>query len=424
MYENALCFSGTMRFASYHSELAPQQLPSIGCFVGGNIMITSAPIEGRGGSHGTLFVGQTLDTMARVSRESRNTVVTASGIVLLIGLLACIVIATTLVRPLERLTAIAHDIAKGRKPPRIAAVSGGVEVVQMTSALGTMLERLNEANSQLVEASRHAGMAEVATGVLHNVGNILTSVNVGIESVAERVRGIPGARVRRAGELLATARTGGTVQLDKLDAAVKYLTAIADHLTGDQKALLDELVTLRGHVDHVNRVVAMQNGYARTGGVQEPTDLVKLIDEAVALGVPDPGRHGIQIERHVPESQVTVDRHRVLQILVNLMTNARDSLSAHKSAGATNELRVSVTVTIEDGWIEMRVDDTGGGIDPEKLTKIFHAGFTTKPKGHGYGLHSSALAAEQLGGTLRCTSAGIGHGASFVLRMPMGKDNT
>jgi signal transduction histidine kinase len=411
------------RFAAYHAELAPQHLPRVPCFVGDNLMITSAPIDGRGGSHGTLFVGQTLDTMARVSSESRNTVVTASAIVLLIGLLACIVIATTLVRPIERLTAIAHDIAKGRKPPRIAAVAGGVEVVQMASALGTMLERLNEANSQLVEASRHAGMAEVATGVLHNVGNILTSVNVGIESVAERVRGVPAARVRRAGELLTNARATGTVQVEKLDAAVQYLTAIADHLTTEQKALLAELVTLRSHVDHINRVVAMQNGYARTGGVQERTDLVKLVDEAVALGVPAPGRHAIQVEQHVPERQVTIDRHRVLQILVNLLANARDSLSAQQTAGTTNELRVTVTVTADDGWLELRVDDTGGGIDPEKLTKIFHAGFTTKPKGHGYGLHSSALAAEQLGGTLRCSSAGLGHGASFVLRVPTGSDN-
>jgi signal transduction histidine kinase len=120
---------------------------------------------------------------------------------------------------------------------------------------------------------------------------------------------------------------------------------------------------------------------------------------------------------------VTVDRHRVLQILVNLLANARDSLSAQQTAGTTNDLRVTVTVTADDGWLEMRVDDTGGGIDPEKLTKIFHAGFTTKPKGHGYGLHSSALAAEQLGGTLRCSSAGLGHGASFVLRVPMGSEN-
>jgi two-component system, NtrC family, sensor kinase len=411
------------RFAAFHPELVPQFLPPIADLVDDDRMVTSAQVVGRGGSAGRLYVGHSLDTMKAVMTSARMTVIEAAVVVLVIGLLGCALVATTLMRPLERLTAMAHDIAKGKKPPRISAVAGGIEVVQMTSALGTMLERLNEANSQLVEASRHAGMAEVATGVLHNVGNILTSVNVGIESVAERVRAIPGDRVRRAGDLLTSSRAGGNVQLEKLDAAVKYLTAIADHLTGEQKSLLEELVTLRGHVDHVNRVVAMQNGYARTGGVHEPTSLVKLIDEAIALGVPAPGRHAIEIERHVPELEVMVDRHRILQILVNLLANARDSLSAYQRSGATTPLRVTVTVTNEDGWLEMRVDDTGGGIDPEKLTKIFHAGFTTKPKGHGYGLHSSALAAEQLGGTLRVTSAGLGLGATFTLRVPMKKDN-
>jgi len=410
------------RFAAYHAELVPQQLPTKPLVIGDNLIITSAPIVGRSGSHGRLYVGQTLDTMARVSREARSTVITASVIVLLLGLVACFVIATTLVRPLERLTGIAHDIAKGRKPPRISAVSGGVEVVQMTTALGTMLDRLNEANSQLVEASRHAGMAEVATGVLHNVGNILTSVNVGLESVAEHVRGVPGERMRRVTELLVTASAAGTVNPEKLDAAVKYLTAIADHASGEQKAALDELVKLRSHVDHINRVIVMQNGYARTGGVQEHTQLVKLIDEAIALGVPSSGHHAIKIERRILNRQVMLDRHRVLQILVNLLTNAQQSLIAHQAAGATNELRITVAVTAADGWLEMRVDDTGVGIAPEKLTKIFHAGFTTKPNGHGYGLHSSALAAEQLGGTLRCFSTGLGDGASFVLRMPLGKD--
>jgi len=412
------------RFAAFHAEVIPQILPKEPCWSEGNLMIAQAPVVGRGGAHGTVYVGQSLTTMARVSSEARKTVISASVVVLMIGLLFCIVIATTLAGPLKRLTSIALDIAKGKKPPKIAALRGGVEVVHVSQALGTMLERLNEANSQLVEASRHAGMAEVATGVLHNVGNILTSVNVGIENVAERVRGIPGDRVRRAGDLMANARSSsGVVQPEKLDAAVKYLGAIADHVTTEQKALLAELVTLRGHVDHVNRVIAMQNGYARNGGVQEQIDLVKLVDEAIALGCPAPGRHAIQIERNVPDRTITLDRHRVLQILVNLLTNARDSLSAHQRAGATNELRVSVTVTVEDGWLEFRVDDTGGGIDPEKLTKIFHAGFTTKPKGHGYGLHSSALAADQLGGALTCSSAGLGQGASFVLRVPLGKDN-
>jgi signal transduction histidine kinase len=165
----------------------------------------------------------------------------------------------------------------------------------------------------------------------------------------------------------------------------------------------------------------MQNGYARTGGVEEQVELGVLITEAIALGCPDPERHGIEIHEDVPTYDLTLDRHRVLQILVNLLANARDSVTAHLRSGATSALRVSVTAVVEAEWLEVRVADTGGGIAPASLCKIFNAGFTTKPRGHGYGLHSSALAAEQLGGTLRCTSEGLGRGAIFVLRVPIAR---
>ncbi len=408
------------RFAVWCPEHIPAHLPLAPSVVDGELLVTSASVVGRAGGRGKLYVGQSLDRLVALRNEARETAVTASVIVLVICLLACIVIATALVRPLERLTTTARDIARGVKPPKIAGIAGGREVVAMTTALGTMLDRLNEANRQLVEASRHAGMAEVATGVLHNVGNILNSVNVGIETIHDRVSTIPADRVRRAGELLAAARAAGAEE--KLDAGFKYLTAISEHLDGDRTALLAELAKLRDHVAHINRVITMQNGYARNGGVNEQVDLATLVAEAVALGCPDPGRHAIEVVQSVPAGTVTLDRHRVLQIVVNLLANARDSVTAHKHAGA--DVRITVRGIVEAGWLELSVEDTGGGIAPESLLKIFHAGFTTKPKGHGYGLHSSALAAEQLGGTLQCTSSGLGHGARFVLRIPIEKETS
>jgi signal transduction histidine kinase len=223
----------------------------------------------------------------------------------------------------------------------------------------------------------------------------------------------------RAADLLANARATTPGDPARLDAGIRYITAIANQLTADRDTLLAELVTLRGHVEHVNRVITMQNGFARTGGVHEQVELATLVGEAVALGCPESGRHGLELVCHVePDRSVMIDRHRVLQILVNLLANARDSVLEHHRAGSAGPRRIIATVAIEPGWVELRVEDTGGGIAPEARLRIFSAGFTTKAKGHGYGLHSSALAAEQLGGTLRCTSAGTGHGASFVLRVP------
>jgi len=410
---------GGARFAAWGADRIPAQLPGTASEVDGGLLITSAPVIGRGGGRGTLYIGQSLDRLIADRSAAQRTVMTATAVVLGLGLFACFILAAALVRPLERLTTIARDIARGAKPPRIAGVAGGREVVEMTNALGMMLERLNEANHQLVEASRHAGMAEVATGVLHNVGNILNSVNVGIDVLNERAGELPVERVRRAGELLGAAQASGPIDPAKLEAGVRYLAAIAAALDGDRAKMLGGLATLRDHIGHINRVVAMQNGYARSGGVQELVELGALIDQAVGLGCPDPERHGLELVRQVEHAAaITLDRHRVLQILVNLLANARDSVAAHARSGATGPRRITMTAKVEAGWVELAVEDTGGGIAPESLLRIFSAGFTTKPKGHGYGLHSSALAAEQLGGTLRCASPGLGQGATFVLRVP------
>jgi signal transduction histidine kinase len=403
------------RFAAWNGERVPAELPAQReTAIEDGVLVVGARVEGRNDVHGTLYFGLALDSMVAQRDEAMSVVVRTSLVVFVIGILVCVVVASRLVRPLQRLTTTAKEIARGSRPPRIATVDGGIEVQQMTSALGTMLDRLNEANGQLVQASRHAGMAEVATGVLHNVGNILTSVNVAIELVNERVAAIPIDRVRRTRELLDQARSGGAIDPSKLEVALKYLGAIADHMTSERTAILGDLGTLRGHVDHVKRVVAMQNAYARTGTIDEMTSIPTVVDEAIALGCPDRGKHAITLERHVDAAtEVKTDRHRVLQILVNLVANARDAVMQ----GA--ERTITITATVADGWLEARVDDSGSGFATELQRKIFSAGFTTKPKGHGYGLHSSALAAEQLGGTLSCSSPGPGRGASFVLRVPV-----
>ena len=133
--------------------------------------------------------------------------------------------------------------------------------------------------------------------------------------------------------------------------------------------------------------------------------------------------HSIAIERGIKGSvDVPIDRHRILQIFVNLIANARDSIAAH-AKNEPSERKIGIAVDTDGGWLQIAVEDTGGGISPELQLKIFSAGFTTKPKGHGYGLHSSALAAEQLGGTLRCHSAGPGKGACFTLRVPIARSH-
>jgi C4-dicarboxylate-specific signal transduction histidine kinase len=118
---------------------------------------------------------------------------------------------------------------------------------------------------------------------------------------------------------------------------------------------------------------------------------------------------------------VTVDKHRVLQILVNLVTNAREAMDENPESDGI----VRVTVwTDDEATFTFSVSDSGAGIDTQHLASIFTHGFTTKKQGHGFGLHSSANAARELEGSLSVASAGSGQGATFhltLLRRPLGR---
>jgi two-component system, NtrC family, sensor kinase len=283
-------------------------------------------------------------------------------------------------------------------------------------------QELDTVHQQLVDAARRAGMAEVATGVLHNVGNVLNSVNVSATLVVERLRRSKVPDLRRAVEML-NHDGAEAVRIHAEDGKAKQLRAFlqlaASHLTRDQGELLEEMQSLTKNVDHVKTIVAMQQSYARAGGVVETVVLSNLVDDALKLNAASFGKHEIELVRQYADApQVRVDKQRVLQILVNLVRNARDALV--ESGRNDRRLTARVKTGGQPGDEKMLVDvvDNGTGIAKENLTRIFSHGFTTKREGHGFGLHSSANAARELGGSLTAYSDGPGRGAVFTLELP------
>jgi len=273
----------------------------------------------------------------------------------------------------------------------------------------------------LVEASRRAGMAEIATGVLHNVGNALNSVNVSASVVTERLHGLRVASMTRAAELLEehTANLGSFFATDPRGQQFPaYLKALASQFTKERESVLAEMDTLCQSVEHIKAVVSMQQRHARSADVAELLPVPELLDDALRLHALSFERAGIQVRREYAQvPPVWVDRHKLLQILVNLLGNARQALAA--SGRADKQLTVRVALAGE----RLRIDvvDNGEGIAPEHLARLFTQGFTTKKDGHGFGLHISALAAEEMQGTLSCASAGRGQGATFTLVLPTGE---
>jgi PAS domain S-box-containing protein len=275
-------------------------------------------------------------------------------------------------------------------------------------------------HQQLMMASRQAGMAEVATGVLHNVGNVLNSVNVSATLVADTVRTTRAASLGKVVDLLNKHQTDLAEFLSRDEKGKQvqtFLSGLNDHLAAERATLLKELQSLTGNIEHIKEIVSMQQANAHRLGVVETAHPEELMENALKMNEAAYSRHQVKIAREfeaVPA--IMVDKHKVLQILINLLQNAKRACSQ----STQKERQVTLRVRREgERAIHMEVSDNGIGIPPENLTRIFAHGFTTQANGHGFGLHSGALAAKQLGGTLTAQSEGLGKGATFVLEIPV-----
>jgi PAS domain S-box-containing protein len=284
--------------------------------------------------------------------------------------------------------------------------------------------RLEELHRTLVDVSRQAGMAEVATGVLHNVGNTLNSVNVSTSLVLDQLRKSRLSGLAKAAALLRehTANFGafltGDPQGQKLPA---YLIALSDQLQEERETMIQEMHALSESVEHIKSIILMQQKYARSVGTVEQVAVPRLIEEALRLHAVSLERLGIRIEQdYALVPPILVDRHKLLQILINLLSNARHALV--ESPKPDKRLRIRVRFASEEERLLIEVADNGVGIAPEHLPRLFTQGFTTKKTGHGFGLHISALAASEMGGRLSGTSAGPGLGATFTLELPLEGD--
>jgi signal transduction histidine kinase len=301
-------------------------------------------------------------------------------------------------------------------------------VIERTGELREQIEAKDRAHAELaaaqqrlIELSREAGMAEVATGVLHNVGNVLNSVNVSASLVAGKIREWRVDNLVAVTQLLER-HSGDLPEFLEADPkgrrALPYLAKLGGHFLSERDGLLRELELLTSHVGHIKQIVATQQNYAKFSGLVERVRLSELVDYALRILEPGMIRHGIEVETDFePVAAIAADKHQILQILLNLLRNAKQA-SKHRNGEGRQVIRVSIRQLGEDR-ISLAVQDTGVGLPPENLTRIFGHGFTTKAEGHGFGLHSCALAASQMGGSLRAESAGLGRGATFILEIPL-----
>jgi PAS domain S-box-containing protein len=298
-------------------------------------------------------------------------------------------------------------------------VKGFVGTITDVTELKEAQAELDAIHKQLIHASRLAGRAEIATSVLHNVGNVLNSVNVSADLATARIKDSRLLDLQRVVSLLQANEANLTAFFGEDERGKRlpgYLGKLARQVGMDQEQVLAELAELKNGIDHIKDIVAMQQNYARLGGVADVIDVTSLVEDSLRLNEGALTRHGIILRREFEDvPTIVVDKHRVLQILVNLIRNAKHACEESDCA----EKIVTVGVTTSGLGVQVSVRDNGVGIPPENLTRIFNHGFTTKKEGHGFGLHSGALTARELGGELRVESGGSGRGALFTLDLPL-----
>jgi PAS domain S-box-containing protein len=283
-------------------------------------------------------------------------------------------------------------------------------------------EREREAlHDQLVIASRRAGMAEIATGVLHNVGNALNSVNVSAAVVAEKLGGTEAEELVKAATLLRdhAADLPAFLTRDEVGRHLPaYVEALADCVSAGQKAMSEEMAHLSRGIEHIKEIVRAQQEHSKGGVLPVPTRPAALVEQALEMSRLPLETAGVTVERELEEiPDLPLDRHKVLQILVNLLTNAAQAVTGRTGSAVP---RVTVRLRRAGDRLAVEVADNGKGIAPEKLGHIFEHGFTTRVEGHGFGLHSAANAAAEMGGRIVAASDGEGCGARFTLELPAG----
>ncbi len=273
---------------------------------------------------------------------------------------------------------------------------------------------------RLLQASQQADMAQVAAGVLHNVGNVLNSVNVSASMSIDMIGQSRASRLRQAADMINEHRDDLATFLssdDKGKLLPQYMSNLADLMDKEHTSVLTELRSLSDNVEHIRQIINTQQSYAARASLRDAVSIEQLVNDAVRINALAFHRHDIDWQVECDDMEpVLLDKHRVLQILINLISNAKHALSAADKR--QRELRITVRQKRE-GRLEIAVSDNGIGIAPEDVERIFEHGVTRREGGHGFGLHSARLAAEQMGGELTASSEGLDKGARFTLELPI-----
>lgn len=293
-----------------------------------------------------------------------------------------------------------------------------LELSDKNAELTGTLKDLKETRSELVEKAHKAGMADLATNVLHNVGNILNSVNISASLTEETLRNSNLKKLKKANKLLrehAGDLKSFILNNPKGETLLQYYLKLEEPVAKEYKDLMAQNKRLIENIKLIIDVVNTQQSFSKAGRIYERVDLKQLTEDTLILQSATIERHGLEIVKEYNDvDKVNVERSKMIHTLVNLLKNAKEAM------GDLNPEQKKLTLKTwqDDNFIYLSINDTGTGVKKEHLKRMFNHGFTTKAKGHGYGLHSCANYMKELKGTINIESEGEQKGTTVTLGFP------
>jgi two-component system NtrC family sensor kinase len=199
-----------------------------------------------------------------------------------------------------------------------------------------------------------------------------------------------------------------------------YLNKLVATLAAEKQSIAEELNSMTRSIDHIKEIVATQQSYSGATSLVQSVQIKELMEDALRMNAASIARHRITVIKEFADvPALMLDKHLVLQILVNLIGNAKHAMDVVPDRSHQLTLRMGIAEPVDGPRLRIRVEDDGEGIAQENLPRLFAHGFTTRKNGHGFGLHSCALAAKEMHGSITAHSDGPGKGAAFTLELPV-----
>jgi tetratricopeptide (TPR) repeat protein len=293
------------------------------------------------------------------------------------------------------------------------------QITKQKNRLSGTLKELRDTQKMLTDTAHRAGMAEIATGILHNVGNVLNSVKVSSQLLKEKIISSKVNNLQKVLTLMEehTDNIGEFITSDEKGKMLpEYLIKLGATLKDEQDNSLKELSTLHNGINHIEEIIAVQQSYAGVSGLVEKIALSAMMDDVLKMHSEIFRKYKIKITKKYSQTKpILIEKGKLIQVFVNLLKNAKESLETKDDKNRI----ITIDISEYKQFQTIEITDNGAGIPKENLTKIFSYGFSTKKEGKGFGLHTSALAMSEMKGKLSVESKGDGKGAKFIVSIPI-----